>query len=113
MIGRSIPRKEDERLLTGRGCYVDDVRVSGMLHVAFLRSMHAHARVKILSCDKARALPGVIAVATAADFPELTEPLTELHEPGTLHNPYCDKNVVPHQIFSQIGLGTWASTSLR
>ena len=44
MIGRSVPRKEDERLVTGRGCYVDDVRVPGMLHVAFLRSMHAHAR---------------------------------------------------------------------
>ena len=98
MIGRSVPRKEDERLVTGRGCYVDDVRVPGMLHVAFLRSMHAHANVAIRSCDEARALAGVVAVATAADFPELSQPLTELHEPGTLHNPYCDKNVAPHQI---------------
>ncbi len=98
MIGRSVPRKEDERLVTGRGCYVDDVRVPGMLHVVFLRSMHAHANVAIRSCDEARALAGVVAVATAADFPELSQPLTELHEPGTLHNPYCDKNVAPHQI---------------
>lgn len=98
MIGRSVRRKEDERLITGRGCYVEDVQIPGMLHVAFLRSLHPHAEIKSISCDHALALPGVVAVVTAADYPELGEQLTELHEPGTLHNPYCDKNIVPPQI---------------
>ncbi len=97
MIGKSIARKEDLRLLTGRGCYVEDVQIPGMLHVAFLRSPHAHADIKSISRDKAQAVPGVVAVIVPGDYLELAEPLTALHEPGTLHNPYCDKNVVPPQ----------------
>jgi carbon-monoxide dehydrogenase large subunit len=97
MIGRSIARKEDLRLVTGRGCYVEDVHIPGMQHVAFLRSPHPHAKIKSLRRDRARAIRGVLAVIAAGDYPELAAPLPALHEPGTLHNPYCDKNVVPPQ----------------
>ena len=70
-IGKRMTRKEDGRLLTGRGVYVDDVVLPGMMHAAFARS--AIARGKILSIDAsaALALPGVRAVFTAEDFDPL------------------------------------------
>lgn len=67
-IGRSPPRNEDARLLTGRATFVDDVRLPGMLHAAFLRSDHAHARVRRIDPTRARAREGVVAVYTAADL---------------------------------------------
>ena len=67
-IGQPVRRKEDFRLLTGRGRYGDDVVLPGMAHAVFVRSPHAHAR--IVSVDKAAALaaPGVLAVLTGADY---------------------------------------------
>jgi len=67
-IGRSVPRTEDLRLLTGRALFVDDVHLPGLLHVAFLRSDHAHARLRGLDVSAARRRPGVVAVYTAADL---------------------------------------------
>jgi carbon-monoxide dehydrogenase large subunit len=67
-IGRSVPRKEDGRLLTGHGRYVDDVTAPGLLHAAFLRSDVAKATIVSLGTDAARQLPGVVAVLTATDF---------------------------------------------
>ncbi len=67
-VGQRVPRKEDRRLLVGRGLYVDDVVLAGMLEAAFVRSPHARARIKSLDLEAARALPGVRAVYTAADF---------------------------------------------
>ena len=66
-IGQPVRRKEDFRLLTGSGCYVDDLALPGMAHAVIVRSPHAHAR--IVSVDKAAALaaPGVLAVLTGAD----------------------------------------------
>ncbi|MBI4627734.1 MAG: hypothetical protein HY729_03400, partial [Candidatus Rokubacteria bacterium] len=69
-IGLSQKRKEDLRFLTGRGRYLDDVGVPGALHAAIVRSPHAHARVRGIDARAARALPGVVAVLTAADLPE-------------------------------------------
>ena len=68
MIGAAVKRKEDFRLLTGRGKYAADVRLPGLLHAAVLRSPHPHARLAALRADAARALPGVAAVITAADL---------------------------------------------
>lgn len=70
MIGESHPRLGGERLVGGRGRFVDDVRVPGMLHAAVLRSPHAHARLLSVDVKPARELPGVRAVLTAADVPE-------------------------------------------
>ncbi|MES0872944.1 hypothetical protein [Sinimarinibacterium thermocellulolyticum] len=67
-IGQRVPRKEDARLLTGRGTYVDDVGVPGMLQVAFHRSPIARGRIKAIDLSAARALPGVHAVLTAEDL---------------------------------------------
>ena len=67
-IGQRLPRKEDARLLTGRGTFVDDVVLPGMLHVAFVRSSIARGRIRSIDRDVARALPGVHAILTAEDL---------------------------------------------
>jgi carbon-monoxide dehydrogenase large subunit len=68
MIGKRMPRKEDGRLLTGRGTFVDDVVLPGMLHVAFVRSSIARGRIRSIDTSPARELPGVLAVLTAEDL---------------------------------------------
>src|SRR5919204_2550828 len=68
MIGASVRRKEDRRLLTGRGKYAGDVRMPGMLHGVVLRSPHAHARLGAIDATRARAIPGVAAVITAVEL---------------------------------------------
>jgi aerobic carbon-monoxide dehydrogenase large subunit len=67
-VGASVTRKEDKRLLTGHGLYVDDVAVPGMLHAAFLRSELARATLTSVDTAAARELPGVVAVFTWQDF---------------------------------------------
>src|SRR5690606_16754738 len=67
-IGARIPRLEDEPLLRGRGRFVDDIRVAGMLHVAFVRSPHPHALIRGIGKDAALALPGVHAVLALDDI---------------------------------------------
>jgi CO/xanthine dehydrogenase Mo-binding subunit len=69
MIGESHPRLGGEPFVTGRGRFVDDVRVPGVLHAAVLRSPHAHARLVSVDTKRARDLAGVHAVLTAADVP--------------------------------------------
>jgi aerobic carbon-monoxide dehydrogenase large subunit len=76
--GASIKRSEDPRILTGGGCYVDDVRLPGMLHAAFVRSPLAHATVLAVDVSAARALPGVVAVLTGADVEAMTIPGADL-----------------------------------
>jgi carbon-monoxide dehydrogenase large subunit len=69
MIGESHPRLGGEPLVTGRGRFVDDVSAPEVLHAAVLRSPHAHARLVSVDTKRARDLPGVHAVLTAADVP--------------------------------------------
>jgi carbon-monoxide dehydrogenase large subunit len=68
LIGQRVLRNEDARLLTGLAQFVDDVEIPGLLHAAFLRSDHAHARLLGLDVSTARQRPGVIAVYTAEDM---------------------------------------------
>ena len=63
-IGESIKRKEDDRFIQGKGNYVDDIVLPGMLHMSILRSPFAHARIKSIKADAAQAVPGVVAVVT-------------------------------------------------
>src|SRR5882762_4585375 len=70
MIGASHPRLGGERLVTGRGRFVADVRPPGLLQAVVLRSPHAHARVRGVDAARALRLPGVRAVLSAADVPE-------------------------------------------
>src|SRR5437868_6027782 len=81
-IGTSIQRVEDNRVLTGRGRYVDDVSLPGMLHAAFLRSPHPHERVTNVHVSAATALPGVMGVLTGADMQRLSNPISVQMLPG-------------------------------
>src|SRR5579884_2165710 len=83
-FGARVSRLEDPALLSGRGRFVDDVRLPGMLHACFVRSPHAHARVGVIDAREALAIPGVHAVITAADLPE---PMRAERMPLLLPNP--------------------------
>jgi carbon-monoxide dehydrogenase large subunit len=78
--GARVRRVEDPRLLRGRGRYVDDVVLPRMLHVAFVRSPHAHARVRRVEAGVARRLSGVVGVFTADDLRALARPLAPRFE---------------------------------
>jgi len=100
MLGQSVPRKEDRRFVTGTGRYVEDVQLPGMLHVAFVRSAYAHANIRSVDVERALAIPGVVAVITGNEWPELAAKLPELNGSVTLTSPYIDSlNVPPHVLF--------------
>ncbi|MFC0239112.1 xanthine dehydrogenase family protein molybdopterin-binding subunit [Rhodopseudomonas telluris] len=63
-IGARVVRKEDRRFITGKGRYVDDVKITGMAHAHFVRSPHAHAKIKSIDVEAAKAMPGVVDVLT-------------------------------------------------
>jgi aerobic carbon-monoxide dehydrogenase large subunit len=67
-VGRARLRKEDERLITGQTNWTDNIKLPGLLHVAFLRSPYAHARITSVDVSAARSEPGVIAAYSGADF---------------------------------------------
>jgi carbon-monoxide dehydrogenase large subunit len=71
-VGASVKRSEDPRILSGRGRYIADLKLPGMLHAAFVRSPLAHGRVLSVEAGAARELPGVVAVYTGADLDEMT-----------------------------------------
>jgi aerobic carbon-monoxide dehydrogenase large subunit len=73
-FGAPVKRNEDHRLLTGQALFVDDVELPGMLHVAFLRSQVAHARIKSIDVSGARQCEGVVAVYAAADLGAYWQP---------------------------------------
>jgi carbon-monoxide dehydrogenase large subunit len=68
ILGERIKRKEDPRLIQGLGHYVDDFKFDGMLHMAFSRSIYAHARIKSVDVTAAKRMPGVMAVVTGAEL---------------------------------------------
>src|SRR2546423_4762933 len=67
-LGKPLLRREDKRFLTGAGQYTDDVVLPGQTYGVFLRSPHAHARIRSIALDKAKAAPGVIHIFTGADL---------------------------------------------
>jgi aerobic carbon-monoxide dehydrogenase large subunit len=73
-IGRSVPRPNLDRLTQGRGQYVSDVVLPRMVHVAYLRSPHAHARIKHIESGRAKSATGVIAVVTGAELAKVITP---------------------------------------
>jgi aerobic carbon-monoxide dehydrogenase large subunit len=72
--GASVKRSEDPRILTGAGRYVDDIKLPGMVHAAFVRSPMAHATVLSVDVSAARELPGVVAAYTGAELEAMTVP---------------------------------------
>ncbi len=69
VLGAPVKRVEDARFITGTGRYLDDIKLPSMAHMAILRSPYAHANIRAVHVDAARAMPGVIAVFTGADIP--------------------------------------------
>ena len=81
-VGSSLPRKEDRRFLEGAGRFVADIQLPNMLHVAFVRSSIAHARIRSIDVARARALPGVVDVLTGEDIRKDLTPV-----PGMQNRP--------------------------
>ena len=69
-IGAAVRRKEDFRFITGKGQYTDDVSRPGQAHIYFVRSPHAHAKIKRIDTKSAAGMPGVVGVVTGAEFAE-------------------------------------------
>ncbi len=89
VFGSSIKRREDPKLITGRGNYVDDIKIVGMLHMAIVRSPHAHANIRGIDTSAASASEGVVAVFTGE---ELQDQLGSL----PVGWPVPDTKEVPH-----------------
>ena len=85
-LGQRVRRNEDPRLLTGRALFIDDVRLEGLLHAAFLRSPHAHARIRDIDATAAAGLDGVFDVVTAEDLGDLCRPGPLLVPPPPVEN---------------------------
>src|SRR6185369_13315666 len=75
LVGQRTKRREDPRLIQGRGTYVDDIALVGMQHIAFKRSDVAHARIKSIDTSAAAAMDGVEAVYTGADIAKMLPPM--------------------------------------
>ena len=75
LVGQRVKRREDPRLIQGRGTYVDDIKIAGMLHLAFKRSDVAHGRIRSIDTRAAEAMDGVEAVFTGAQIAEFLAPM--------------------------------------
>lgn len=88
-VGAAVPRKEDGRLVAGRGAYLDDLSRAGTLHCAMLRSPHAHARIVSVDTRAAEAMPGVLAVLTGAEAARMSGPIRPLIPTSVPIRDYC------------------------
>jgi len=104
LIGASPRRKEDRRLLTGAGRYVDDLTRPGMLHMIVMRSRHAHARIVKIALEAARALPGIAAVWTALDLPEMKNAMPAAYG-GSYKGRAFQVPVLAHERVRYVGEG--------
>src|SRR5688500_536879 len=101
LFGASVRRREDARLVTGRGRYVADLALPGMLHVAVHRSPHAHARIARVDASAAHRRPGVVHVLVPRDAAALGRlPLLVPHP--SLVSPVCPE-ILPQEIVSYAG----------
>src|SRR5690348_7803710 len=97
-VGRSVKRREDERLVQGQGFFVADVRRPGALHVALVRSPHAHARIRGVDVTAARALPGVVDVVAFGDIPEVARPIPMRMSDRGRMNRYLQHPLAQHKV---------------
>src|SRR2546428_647811 len=123
-IGQSVKRKEDARFIRGKGKYVDDVKLPGMLYLDIARSPYAHARIKSIDTSKALKIPGVAAVITGKDLVPLklewmptlmSDKQMVLPTDTVLYQAQQVAAVVAAQRYITAGSsrGTWASPSTR
>ena len=85
LVGKALKRREDPRLITGEGQFIDDLRLPGMVHMAFVRSPFAHAKIKNIDLEPALSMPGVVAAYTGADFMDLN-PMPAAWQAGGIEN---------------------------
>src|SRR5438132_14275848 len=90
MIGSSPLRKEDRRLLAGAGRFVDDLRRDGMVHLAVVRSVHAHARIIRVGLEAARKMPGVLAAWSRRDLPDLPPAIPSAYAAAQKGRPWAE-----------------------
>src|SRR5258708_11517692 len=84
-IGQPVRRKEDLRLVTGKGCYTDDISLPGQVYAVMVRSPHAHAHIRAIDVAPAMAAPGVLAVLTGRDL--LADGLRPIPHQGWSQHP--------------------------
>ena len=77
-VGAALPRKEEDRLLRGRGKFADDIKLREMLYLRFVRSPYAHARIVSVEASAAEALPGVVCTITGKEVGAQTQPFIEI-----------------------------------
>src|SRR5216684_1917687 len=77
-VGQPIQRKEEDRLVRGKGIFVDDQKLTGMLHICFVRSTYGRAKITRVDVTKAAALPGVVCTLTGAEVKGLVNPFMEI-----------------------------------
>jgi CO/xanthine dehydrogenase Mo-binding subunit len=88
--GRSVPRKEDRRLLEGQGVFVDDVKRHGMGYIHFVRSPYAHAHIVSIDVSQAEAIGGVYGTLTGEEVASLTDPFFQISSvPGANLKDYA------------------------
>jgi xanthine dehydrogenase molybdenum-binding subunit len=95
VIGTRPIRHDGSDKVTGRAIYGNDIQLTGLVHGKILRSPHAHARIKSIDASAALKLPGVYAVATAADLPNLKDKIADLGE-GSVNLAHLGANVLAH-----------------
>lgn len=77
-VGKAVPRKEESRLLRGRGKFIDDMKMRDMAYLRFVRSPYAHAKIVSIDTSAAAAMPGVVCVLTGAEIAPQTQPFIEI-----------------------------------
>jgi CO/xanthine dehydrogenase Mo-binding subunit len=77
-VGKSLPRKEENRLLRGRGRFADDIKMRDTLYLRFVRSPYAHAKITAVDVSAAEALPGVVATLTGAEIAPHVQPFIQI-----------------------------------
>lgn len=89
-MGQPLKRKEDPRLITGLGKFVDDLKLPGMAYASILRSPYAHAKIKSINTSKAEKLPGVVYLLTGEEVEKLTDPFLQISPaPANKVKDYC------------------------
>ncbi len=87
MVGQALKRREDPKLITGHGNYLDDIKLPGMLHAVLLRSPYAHANIRSIDTSKAKAHPGVVGVFTGEDMMDIAAMPAAWQAGGVKNNP--------------------------
>src|ERR1700758_4550563 len=77
-VGQPIRRKEEDRLVRGKGIFVDDQKLVGMLYIRFVRASYGHAKIARLDVSKAAALPGVVCTLTGAEVKAMVQPFIQI-----------------------------------